>query len=81
LHGSRARYADNGTSKFDLSLEIDALGEDCFFEYCSDLFRPETVERMVTDFKVLLQELIERPGLPVSSLKSFLEIRNRTSRA
>jgi Condensation domain len=81
LHGSRARYADNGTSKFDLSLEIDALGEDCFFEYCSDLFRPETVERMVTDFKVLLQELIERPGLPVSSLKSFLEIRNKTTRA
>jgi hypothetical protein len=80
IEGGRAHYADNGTSKFDLSLEIDALGEDCFFEYCSDLFRPETVTQMVTDVKALLQELIDRPELPLRSLKSVEAIRNRRTR-
>jgi hypothetical protein len=77
VKAGRARYVDNGTSKFDLSLEIDAPGEDCFFEYCSDLFRPDTIAQMVTDFTALLQELTDRPELPVNSLKSFAAIRNR----
>ena len=81
VEGGRARYADNGTSKFDLSLEIDALGEDCFFEYCSDLFQPETVAQIVADFIALLQELIDRPQEPLRGLKSVAAIKQRPGRS
>lgn len=76
---TRACYAENGTSKFDLSLEIDPVGENCFFEYCSDLFREDTVKQMVADFKTLLEELISRPEVPVSDTRTFTEIRGRKS--
>ncbi len=61
---------DSGTAKFDLSLFLteDARGLEGAFEYNTDLFEPETVERMVGHLKVLLEGAVERPEQPVALL-------------
>lgn len=47
---------DNGTSKFDLTLllEESAAGIQGFLEYCTDLFEPATITRMLSHFHNLL---------------------------
>jgi hypothetical protein len=72
------QYIDNGTSKFDLALEIESSrGEHCYFEYRTDLFQEATIEQMVKDFEKLLAEVISQPDIPISELKAVLEIRSR----
>src|SRR5204863_5473100 len=39
IAAERTTYVDNHTSKFDLALEMEtSLGENCYFEYYTDLF-------------------------------------------
>ena len=72
------KYIDNGTSKFDLALEIEtSKGEHCYFEYRTDLFQESTIEQMVKDFEKLLAEVISQPDIPISELKAVAEIRSR----
>ena len=69
---------DNGTSKFDLALEIAAFVEGAsYFEYCSDLFRKETITRMAEDFQVLLRELIAQPDTEFRSMPAVAELNRR----
>ena len=66
---SRPVYIDNGTSKFDLSFELEMqTGEGSYIEYCSDLFEPSTIERMRGDFERLLLELVANPEAKLSEL-------------
>jgi condensation domain-containing protein len=70
------KYVDNGTTKFDLSLEIESsAGEACYFEYSSDLFREQTIVQLVNDFKRLLSALIEKPETPLNELVALTDIR------
>ncbi len=70
---------DNNTSKFDLALEIEtSMGENCYFEYYTDLFTHSAVEEMVKDFLGLIQALIQQPGLPVGDLELVKMIRQRS---
>ena len=81
IEGERARYTDNGTSKFDLALEIDASnGEACYFEYCSDLFKRETIIEAISDFQKLLRGLIAEPDTRLNQLDAVKEIRDRVNR-
>jgi hypothetical protein len=78
-------YVDTGTAKFDLALEIESsAGQACYFEYCSTLFREETIVQMGKDFQSLLRELIANPETPINKLPVVSEviqrIRNRTGR-
>lgn len=52
---------DNGTTKYDLTLFLAEVGGifGGHFEYRTSLFRPETVDRFITGFKLLLQAGIE----------------------
>jgi hypothetical protein len=69
LTGETAQYIDNGTSKFDLALEIETShGEACYFEYCVDLFTEETIIQMVEDFQNLLRDLIAQPDIPLDAV-------------
>ncbi len=49
------------TAKFDLSLFMfDAEeGLECRFEYCTDLFETETIERMLSHFHTLLKGIVK----------------------
>lgn len=61
---------DNGTSKFDLYLELreTAAGISGNLEYSTDLFKPETIALMVEHFSVLLQSIISNPDQTISNL-------------
>ena len=83
LHGlevSPPEWIDNGTSKFDLSLELVATGGAAgFFEYSTDLFKPETIARMAVDYERILRALVEHPDVPLSDLEVVNEVRSRMS--
>ena len=78
LTSETAKYIDNGTSKFDLALEIEtSRGEACYFEYCVDLFKEETIVHMVDDFQNLLRDLIAQPDLLLGDLPGVKAIMQR----
>lgn len=78
IRAERTKYVDNKTSKFDLALEIEtSLGDNCYFEYYTDLFSHSAVEQMVTDFIGLVRALITEPGVPLANLKMVRTIRRR----
>ncbi len=61
---------DNGTSKFDLLAELweDAGGVKGRFEYDTDLFDRSTVQRMITNYEVLLRSIAANPTSTVRDL-------------
>jgi hypothetical protein len=81
LRVSPPEWVDNRTSKFDLSLELVATGGAAgFFEYSTELFRPETIAQMAVDFEILLRTLTSEPDAPFAQLKTVREIRSRVLR-
>lgn len=65
-----------GTSKFDLSLELDDRPEGLIgrFEYNSDLFDATTIERMVGHWQTLLESVVAHPGQRLSDLPILTEL-------
>ncbi len=59
-----------GTSKFDLSLELDDRPEGLIgrFEYNSDLFDASTIERMVGHWQTLLTSIVANPAQCLTEL-------------
>jgi amino acid adenylation domain-containing protein len=59
-----------GTAKFDLDLELDdrPAGLQGRFVYCTDLFEPATIERMVGHFQTMLEGIVADPEQTVSRL-------------
>ncbi len=66
---------DTGTAKFDLSLAIveDAQQFRGMFEFNSDLFRAQTIERMINHFHNLLKEIVSDSQKPVLNLNLLSE--------
>ena len=62
---------DCGTAKFDLSLDVfeGVDGPTCIFEYSSDLFTAERIERMARHFAQLAQSICATPDAPISQLR------------
>jgi amino acid adenylation domain-containing protein/non-ribosomal peptide synthase protein (TIGR01720 family) len=62
--------AHSGTSKYDLTLmmveEPDGLA--AALEYCTDLFEPATIERMLNHFRLLLEALANDPDQRISTI-------------
>src|ERR1051325_8089161 len=54
----------SGTTKFDLSLFITETSEGltAAIEYDTDLFEPETIERMLRHYETLLEGVAAGPG-------------------
>ncbi|MEE9372227.1 MAG: amino acid adenylation domain-containing protein [Saprospiraceae bacterium] len=61
---------DFGVSKFDLTLYISEEEDTIktIFEYSTDLFEPETIERMQAHFKTMLEGIINDPDQRISRL-------------
>jgi aspartate racemase len=62
---------ERGTSKFDLTViarEADT-GLRLTFEYSTDLFEEETVERMLTHLRLILEQAAADPARPISALQ------------
>ncbi len=63
------------TSKFDLTLYIQKKKNNfCLtLKYSTALFQPSTIERMASHLRVLLEESISSPHLPITSLNILTE--------
>ncbi|MFZ0820699.1 MAG: condensation domain-containing protein, partial [Candidatus Acidiferrales bacterium] len=70
---------DSGTSKFDLTLslfETDA-GITGWFEYATDLFDADRMERMVRHFEVMLEGIVANPSQRLNELPLLTEQERR----
>ncbi|WP_373523391.1 amino acid adenylation domain-containing protein, partial [Aquiflexum sp.] len=58
------------TSKFDMTFELMEVeaGIEGIAEYNTDLYRPETIERFVSRFILLLKSILENPSLNLDLL-------------
>ena len=63
------------SSRVDLFLVLDDLptGMEAIWEYSTDLFDPETVDRMASHFTMLLQAIVADPDRPVDALELLSE--------
>jgi amino acid adenylation domain-containing protein len=61
---------ETGAAKFDLYLEMeqDTDGLTARFMYRSDLFRPETIERLKINFTTLLEGIVAHPEQSIETL-------------
>ena len=66
---------DCGTAKFDLSLDVyeGVDGPTCIFEYNTDLFLAERIERMAGHFAQLIEAVLANPDAPISGLRIMTE--------
>ena len=68
-------YEEQGqeTSKFDLTMTIGEVGGTYVVNvnYCTDLFRQETIERMMAHFQKLLTAAVATPSIQLSDLTTL----------
>lgn len=66
---------DNIMANFDLTFDAVERGDelDCLFESNADLFENETIARMLTHFRTLLESIVENPGYRISELPMLTE--------
>lgn len=62
---------ENRTAKFDLTLIAVEKGETFYFifEYCTKLFREDTIRRFITHFKNIITQVLENPGKKISGIE------------
>ncbi|NOU17174.1 MAG: amino acid adenylation domain-containing protein [Bacteroidales bacterium] len=60
-----------GVSKFDLTLTVIDGGEQLLlsFEYCTKLFKPETIERYIGYFKRIVNQIATTPEIQLSRVE------------
>ncbi len=99
-HGERMHLADlevrcqevsTDTAKFDLTLFVEERGGElvAIAEYRSDLFFPQTIERLLVHYRHLLESIVRAPQTPISDLsllgeqeqRQLLTTWNQTERA
>jgi amino acid adenylation domain-containing protein len=78
-------------AQFDLSFHAweEAYGYGCRFEYCTELFRADTIQRMSANFVQLLSSVVADPSQRIATIPILTELErtqllvdwNRTSRA
>ncbi len=63
------------TAKLDLSVDLYETADGIVggFEYNSDLFKPETIQRMIGHFKMLLASIAAKPESPIAELAMLTE--------
>ena len=66
---------DNGTSKFDLSMEIAEIGSglEVAVEYSTDLFHASTPARLLKNYQTLLERIVANPKAKISQLPLLTE--------
>ncbi len=68
-------WLESQIARFDLTLFVNEIESGLQFdlEYNSDLFAPETIERMAGHFEVLLNAIVENPAQSISQLPMLTE--------
>ena len=63
---------DRGTARADLSLFASdkGAGVTCMWEYSTDLFDHDTIERMMLNYQAVLESVLDNPDVPIGSLST-----------
>jgi tyrocidine synthetase-3 len=66
---------ENNISKFDLTLQVIESGTGLFltFEYCTKLFRKETINRFIKYFKKIVSSVLDDPGQKIANMEILPE--------
>ncbi|UCH97677.1 MAG: AMP-binding protein, partial [Candidatus Aminicenantes bacterium] len=69
-HGSNLYSYFQTTSKLDITLYAKELQRDILliFEYCTALFKPQTIERMAGHLETLLDQVIDNAGISLREI-------------
>ncbi|NBI31018.1 non-ribosomal peptide synthetase [Chengkuizengella marina] len=61
---------ENKVAKFDLTLTVIEEDEELFLsmEYCTKLFKKESIERMVNHLEILVGQILEQPEIRISDI-------------
>src|SRR5581483_11981764 len=62
---------ENRVARFDLTLELIETAEEGIvgsLEYNTDLFEPETIERLIRQWQVMLEGIVAHPDQPIGQL-------------
>jgi amino acid adenylation domain-containing protein len=67
---SAIRSLDTRSNSLDLALKLAERGAEISgnFEYCTDLFTVETIERMAMHYQTLLESVVAKPEQPIGEL-------------
>jgi amino acid adenylation domain-containing protein len=67
--------SDYPIAKFDLTLNVEEQDGElhCLWEYATDLFYAQTIERMAEHFEILLTTIIDNPAQSISYLPMLTE--------
>ncbi|RAN89645.1 hypothetical protein B5P41_10950 [Bacillus sp. SRB_28] len=78
LLSGKSAFIKRNVSKFDLSVLVECMpeGYEIDFEYCTDLFKQETIEYMARHYVTLLEEAITHPGKKLKDLH-MLDLREQ----
>ncbi|TRW36511.1 amino acid adenylation domain-containing protein [Bacillus sp. PW192] len=78
LLGGKSAFIKRNVSKFDLSVLVECMSEgyEINFEYCTDLFKQETIEYMAKHYVTLLEEAVTHPEKKLKDLH-MLDIREQ----
>ncbi|MGG0823585.1 amino acid adenylation domain-containing protein [Paenibacillus turicensis] len=70
LLGGKSAFIKRKVAKFDLSVLIECTSEgyEIDFEYCTDLFKQETIEYMARHYVMLLEEAVMHPEKKLKDL-------------
>ena len=58
---------ENKISKFNLSLEIKPTTNTINVEYCTDLFKKQTIERLFKHYMKALEKVVENENIKITS--------------
>ncbi len=63
-------WVETGATKFDLTCHMVERSQGLLvvMEYCTDLFRPQTITRMIQHLQVLLAAVVENSSLTISEI-------------
>jgi amino acid adenylation domain-containing protein len=66
-------------AKFDLTLAVVAEAEslNCFIEYSTDIFKGETIERLLGHYAMLLEGIVSNPNESIGTLVLMTETERR----
>jgi amino acid adenylation domain-containing protein len=66
---------ESNVSKFDITLHVSEIDEklNFTFEYCTRLFRKETIERFTRYFPAIISRVLENPNREISGIEIISE--------
>ncbi|NOQ25416.1 MAG: amino acid adenylation domain-containing protein, partial [Bacteroidales bacterium] len=72
---NQERVHEIGISKFDLTLSAIDYGEQMMlnFEYCTKLFKAETIDRFIVYFKQIVSQLARKPEVKIFEIDILTE--------